>query len=185
MKTDTVSPISSHPQRLIRKSNKLAEVCYDIRGPVLKEAHRLEEEGHKVLKLNIGNPAPWGFEAPEEIIRDVIHNVPESQGYSDSKGLYSARKAVMQYTQQIGINAVDIDDIYIGNGVSELVVMAMQALVNDGDEVLIPAPDFPLWTAAVNLCGGPCTTSATKAPIGSRTWLISAAKSPRAPRPLW
>ncbi len=154
MKTDTVSPISSRPQRLIRKSDKLADVCYDIRGPVLKEAHRLEEEGHKVLKLNIGNPAPWGFEAPEEIIRDVIHNVPESQGYSDSKGIYSARKAVMQYTQQIGIRDVDIDDIYIGNGVSELVVMAMQALVNNGDEVLIPAPDFPLWSAAVNLCGG-------------------------------
>ena len=154
MKTDTVSPISKHPQRLFRKSDKLAEVCYDIRGPVLKEAHRLEEEGHKVLKLNIGNPAPWGFEAPEEIIRDVIHNIPESQGYSDSKGLYSARKAVMQYTQQIGIEGVDIDDIYIGNGVSELVVMAMQALLNNGDEVLIPAPDFPLWSAAVNLCGG-------------------------------
>lgn len=154
MKTDTVSPISSRPQRLIRKSDKLADVCYDIRGPVLREAQRLEEEGHKVLKLNIGNPAPWGFEAPEEIIRDVIHNVPESQGYSDSKGIYSARKAVMQYTQQIGIQGVDIDDIYIGNGVSELVVMAMQALVNDGDEVLIPAPDFPLWTAAANLCGG-------------------------------
>jgi len=154
MKTDTVSPISSRPQRLIRKSDKLADVCYDIRGPVLKEAHRLEEEGHKVLKLNIGNPAPWGFAAPDEIIRDVIHNVPESQGYSDSKGIYSARKAVMQYTQQIGIQNVDIDDIYIGNGVSELVVMAMQALVNDGDEVLIPAPDFPLWSAAVNLCGG-------------------------------
>jgi alanine-synthesizing transaminase len=158
METDTVSPIPPsplpRPGRLIRKSAKLAEVCYDIRGPVLKEAHRLEEEGHKVLKLNIGNPAPWGFEAPEEILRDVIHNIPASQGYSDSKGLYSARKAVMQYTQQIGIKDVDIEDIYIGNGVSELVVMAMQALINDGDEVLIPAPDFPLWSAAVNLCGG-------------------------------
>ncbi len=154
MKTDKVSPISPKPQRLIRKSDKLADVCYDIRGPVLKEAHRLEEEGHKVFKLNIGNPAPWGFEAPEEILRDVIHNVPASQGYSDSKGLYSARKAVMQYCQQIGIPGVDIDDIYIGNGVSELVVMAMQGLINDGDEVLIPAPDFPLWSAAANLCGG-------------------------------
>jgi alanine-synthesizing transaminase len=121
---------------------------------VLKEAHRLEEEGHKVLKLNIGNPAPWGFEAPEEILRDVIHNIPASQGYSDSKGIYPARKAVMQYSQQIGIKDVDIEDIYIGNGVSELVVMTMQALVNNGDEVLIPAPDFPLWSAAVNLCGG-------------------------------
>lgn len=154
MKTDKVSPISPKHQRLIRKSDKLADVCYDIRGPVLKEANRLEEEGHKVFKLNIGNPAPWGFEAPEEILRDVIHNIPASQGYSDSKGLYSARKAVMQYCQQIGIAGVDIDDIYIGNGVSELVVMAMQGLINDGDEVLIPAPDFPLWSAAANLCGG-------------------------------
>ncbi len=158
METEPVSPLN--PPRLrtagrkIRKSAKLAEVCYDIRGPVLREAHRLEEEGHKVLKLNIGNPAPWGFEAPEEILRDVIHNIPASQGYSDSKGIYSARKAVMQYTQQIGIAGVDIEDIYIGNGVSELVVMAMQALINNGDEVLIPAPDFPLWSAAVNLCGG-------------------------------
>ena len=154
MKTDKVSPILPKPQRLIRKSDKLADVCYDIRGPVLKEANRLEEEGHKVFKLNIGNPAPWGFEAPEEILRDVIHNIPASQGYSDSKGLYSARKAVMQYCQQIGIAGVDIDDIYIGNGVSELVVMAMQGLINDGDEVLVPAPDFPLWSAAANLCGG-------------------------------
>ncbi len=154
MKSEIVSPISPRPQRMIRKSAKLDDVCYDIRGPVLKEAHRLEEEGHKVFKLNIGNPAPWGFEAPEEILRDVIHNIPASQGYSDSKGIYSARKAVMQYCQQIGIRDVDIDDIYIGNGVSELVVMAMQGLINDGDEVLIPAPDFPLWSAAVNLCGG-------------------------------
>jgi alanine-synthesizing transaminase len=154
MKPNNISPISTQPRRLIKKSDKLEEVCYDIRGPVLKEAHRLEEEGHQVLKLNIGNPAPWGFEAPEEILRDVIHNIPASQGYSDSKGIYPARKAVMQYAQQIGIKGVDIEDVYIGNGVSELVVMAMQALVNDGDEVLIPAPDFPLWSAAVNLCGG-------------------------------
>ena len=154
MSTDTVSPITPRPQRLIRKSDKLADVCYDIRGPVLREANRLEEEGHKVYKLNIGNPAPWGFEAPEEILRDVIHNIPASQGYCDSKGLYSARKAVMQYCQQIGIRDVDIEDIYIGNGVSELVVMAMQGLLNNGDEVLVPAPDFPLWSAAVNLCGG-------------------------------
>ena len=138
----------------VRKSSKLNDVCYDIRGPVLKEANRLEEEGHKVLKLNIGNPAPWGLDAPEEILRDVIHNLPNSQGYCDSKGLYSARKAVMQYCQQIQINNVDIEDIYIGNGVSELVVMALQGLIDNGDEVLIPAPDFPLWTAAANLCGG-------------------------------
>lgn len=154
MTLDTVTPITPSPTRPIRKSTKLEEVCYDIRGPVLKEATRLEQEGHKVLKLNIGNPAPWGFDAPEEILRDVIRNIPASQGYSDSKGIYSARKAVMQYSQEIGIKDVDIEDIYIGNGVSELVVMAMQALINDGDEVLIPAPDFPLWSAAVNLCGG-------------------------------
>ncbi|MEM7000466.1 MAG: pyridoxal phosphate-dependent aminotransferase [Pseudomonadota bacterium] len=150
----SILPITGHKRRPITKSHKLDEVCYDIRGPVLREAQRLEEEGHKVIKLNIGNPAPWGFEAPEEILRDVIHNIPQSQGYSDSKGIYSARKAVMQYAQQIGIRDVDIDDVYIGNGVSELVVMAMQGLVNDGDEVLIPSPDFPLWTAAANLCGG-------------------------------
>lgn len=138
----------------IKKSRKLEDVCYDIRGPVLQEANRLEEEGHKVIKLNIGNPAPWGFEAPEEILRDVIHNIPNSQGYCDSKGIYPARKAVMQYAQQIGIANVDVEDIYIGNGVSELVVMAMQGLLDDSDEVLIPAPDFPLWTASANLCGG-------------------------------
>ena len=147
-------PLSPRVRPPIRKSRKLDDVCYDIRGPVLIEANRLEDEGHRVLKLNIGNPAPWGFEAPEEILRDVIHNIPASQGYSDSKGIYSARKAVMQYTQQIGIPNVDVNDIYIGNGVSELVVMAMQGLLDDGDEVLIPSPDFPLWSAAVNLCGG-------------------------------
>ena len=146
-----------NPQRTrgpILKSNKLDNVCYDIRGPVLKAADQLESDGHAVLKLNIGNPAPWGFNAPEEILRDVIRNVPQSQGYCDSKGLYSARKAVMQYYQQVGVTDVDVDDIYIGNGVSELVAMSVQALVNDGDEVLIPSPDFPLWSAAVNLCGG-------------------------------
>ena len=148
---------SPKPQRTpgpILKSTKLDNVCYDIRGPVLKAANQLEPDGHTVLKLNIGNPAPWGFNAPEEILRDVIRNVPQSQGYCDSKGLYSARKAVMQYCQQVEITNVDVDDIYIGNGVSELVAMSIQALVNDGDEVLIPSPDFPLWSAAVNLCGG-------------------------------
>ena len=148
---------SPKPQRTpgpIFKSTKLDNVCYDIRGPVLKAANQLETDGHTVLKLNIGNPAPWGFNAPEEILRDVIRNVPQSQGYCDSKGLYSARKAVMQYCQQVEITNVDVDDIYIGNGVSELVAMSIQALVNDGDEVLIPSPDFPLWSAAVNLCGG-------------------------------
>ncbi|MDF2182763.1 pyridoxal phosphate-dependent aminotransferase [Neptuniibacter sp. CAU 1671] len=139
---------------VIRKSNKLINVCYDIRGPVLQEAKRLEEEGHRILKLNIGNPAPWGFDAPEELVQDVIYNLPNSQGYCDSKGLFSARKAVMQESQKKGIRNVGIEDIYIGNGVSELIVMSMQGLLNDHDEMLIPAPDYPLWTAAVSLSGG-------------------------------
>ena len=138
----------------VSKSNKLANVCYDIRGPVLKHAKRLEEEGHRILKLNIGNPAPFGFEAPEEILQDVIRNLPTAQGYSDSKGLFSARKAIMQYYQQKQVEGIGIEDIYLGNGVSELIVMSMQALLNNGDEVLIPAPDYPLWTAAVSLAGG-------------------------------
>jgi len=149
-----ITPLQMPLDGQIRKSHKLDEVCYDIRGPVMKEATRLEEEGHRVLKLNIGNPAPWGFEAPEEILRDVIHNLPMSQGYCESKGLYSARKAVMQYCQQLNIAGVEVEDIYIGNGVSELVVMGLQGLLDNGDEVLVPAPDYPLWTAAVNLCGG-------------------------------
>lgn len=144
----------TRPAPMVRKSAKLADVCYDIRGPVQAEAHRLEEEGHRILKLHLGNPAPFGFEAPEEILRDVIHHLPSSQGYCDSKGLYSARKAVMQECQRQGVAGVDIDDVIIGNGVSELIVMAMQALLNDGDEVLLPAPDYPLWTAAVRLAGG-------------------------------
>lgn len=138
----------------IQKSNKLNNVCYDIRGPVLDHANRLEEEGLRILKLNIGNPAPFGFEAPDEIIHDVIHNLAKAQGYCHSKGIYSARKAVMQRCQLIGIPNVDIDDIFLGNGVSELIVMAMQALLDNGDEILVPAPDYPLWTAAVNLAGG-------------------------------
>jgi alanine-synthesizing transaminase len=138
----------------VKKSHKLDDVCYDIRGPVLREARRLEEEGHKILKLNIGNPSPFGFDAPDEIVQDMIHNVPESQGYSDSRGLYSGRKAVMQYCQKKNIANVEIDDIYLGNGVSEMIVMAMQALLNNGDEILIPAPDYPLWTASVSLSGG-------------------------------
>ena len=136
------------------KSNKLNNVCYDIRGPVLDHANRLEDEGHRILKLNIGNPAPFGFEAPDEILQDVIHNLPQAQGYSQSKGIFSARKAVMQRTQVQGVPDVEIDDIFLGNGVSELIVMAMQALLNPGDEILIPAPDYPLWTAAVTLAGG-------------------------------
>lgn len=138
----------------IGQSDKLRNVCYDIRGPVLEEAKRLEEEGHQILKLNIGNPAPFGFNAPDEILYDVIHNLANAQGYCDSKGLYSARKAIMQESQRLQIEGVEIDDIYLGNGVSELITMAMQALLNDGDEVLIPAPDYPLWTAAVSLAGG-------------------------------
>lgn len=138
----------------IRKSNKLHQVCYDIRGPVLQEAKRMEEEGHRILKLNIGNPAPFGFAAPDEILQDVMRNLHVAQGYSDSKGLYSARKAVMQECQRKGIADVGIEDIFLGNGVSELIVMAMQGLLNDGDEVLIPAPDYPLWTAAARLAGG-------------------------------
>ncbi|WP_106479051.1 pyridoxal phosphate-dependent aminotransferase [Phytohalomonas tamaricis] len=138
----------------IKKSHKLDQVCYDIRGPVLEHAKRLEDEGHRILKLNIGNPAPFGFEAPEEILQDVMRNLPTAQGYCDSKGLYSARKAIMQECQRKDIKGVGVEDIYIGNGVSELIVMAMQALLNDGDEMLIPAPDYPLWTAAANLAGG-------------------------------
>lgn len=138
----------------IDKSGKLDNVCYDIRGPVLKEAKRLEEEGNKVLKLNIGNPAPFGFEAPDEILVDVIRNLPSAQGYCDSKGLYSARKAIMQHYQARDMRDVTVEDIYIGNGVSELIVQAMQALLNSGDEMLVPAPDYPLWTAAVSLSSG-------------------------------
>jgi len=138
----------------INKSSKLKNVCYDIRGQIAAEARRLEDDGHKILKLNIGNPAPFGFEAPDDILKDVIRNLPTAQGYSDSKGIYSARVAVMQYFQQNNIKDVNVEDIYIGNGVSELIVMSMQALLNNGDEVLIPAPDYPLWTASVALSGG-------------------------------
>ncbi|MBB1272411.1 MULTISPECIES: pyridoxal phosphate-dependent aminotransferase [Psychromonas] len=138
----------------IVRSNKLDNVCYDIRGPVLKQAMKLEDEGQRILKLNIGNPAQFGFEAPEEVLMDVIKNLPNSQGYCDSKGLFSARKAVMQHYQAKGLLSLDTNDIYIGNGVSELIVMAMQSLLNNGDEILVPAPDYPLWTAAANLSGG-------------------------------
>jgi alanine-synthesizing transaminase len=138
----------------VSQSSKLANVCYEIRGQVMREAKRLEAEGHQVLKLNIGNPAPFGFAAPDEMLQDVILNLPNSHGYGDSKGLLSARRAVVHYYQTKGINGVDIEDVYLGNGVSELIVMALQALLENGDEVLIPAPDYPLWTAAVSLCGG-------------------------------
>jgi alanine-synthesizing transaminase len=138
----------------VTQSAKLANVCYDIRGPVLQEAKRMEAEGHHVLKLNIGNPAPFGFEAPEEILQDVILNLPSAHGYGDSKGLLSARRAVVQYYQGRDVTEVDIEDVYLGNGVSELIVMALQGLLDNGDEVLVPMPDYPLWTAAVSLCGG-------------------------------
>ena len=138
----------------IQKSAKLANVCYDIRGPVLDRARQMEEEGHKIIKLNIGNLAVFGFDAPEEIQQDMIRNLPNAAAYSDSKGIFAARKAVMHYTQQQGIQGVTLEDIYLGNGASELIVMATNALLNDGDELLLPAPDYPLWTAAVSLSGG-------------------------------
>lgn len=138
----------------ILKSTKLANVCYDIRGPVMERAKQMEEEGQRIIKLNIGNLAPFGFEAPEEIQQDVILNLPNSSGYSDSKGMFAARKAIMHYCQSKKIAGVSLEDIYIGNGASELIVMAMQGLLNTGDEVLIPTPDYPLWTAAVTLAGG-------------------------------
>ncbi len=138
----------------VNKSNKLSNVCYDIRGPVLQRARQMEEDGQRIIKLNIGNPMPFGFNAPEEIVQDVIRNMDQASGYTDSKGLFAARKAIMHYTQQKNIAGVTIDDIIVGNGVSELIVMAMQGLLNNGDEILVPMPDYPLWTAAVNLAGG-------------------------------
>ena len=140
--------------RPIQKSKKLADVCYDIRGPVLEKARQMEEDGHKIIKLNIGNLAVFGFDAPEEIVQDMIRNLANAAGYTDSKGLFAPRKAVMQYTQEKSVSGVTIDDVYLGNGASELIVMSMNALLNSGDEVLVPAPDYPLWTAAVSLSGG-------------------------------
>ena len=136
------------------KSSKLDNVLYDVRGPVVDEAARMEADGLSILKLNIGNPAPFGFNAPEEVILDMRQSLWECQGYSDSKGLFSARKAIMQYCQLKKIPGVTMDDIYTGNGVSELINLSMQALLNDGDEILIPAPDYPLWTATATLAGG-------------------------------
>lgn len=140
--------------RIFEKSIKLDHVCYDIRGPVMDEANRMIAEGVDILRLNIGNPAPFQFDAPDEIIHDMVFNLRNAQGYSDSRGIFSARKAIMQYCQLKNIPNVGIDDIYTGNGVSELIVLAMQGLLNDGDEMLVPMPDYPLWTAAVNLAGG-------------------------------
>jgi alanine-synthesizing transaminase len=136
------------------QSRKLENVCYDIRGPVLDEAKRLEEEGRKIIKLNIGNPAPFGFDAPDEILVDVIRNLPHAQGYSDSQGLLSARTAIVQHYQERGLDGPDVDDVWLGNGVSELITLSLQALLDNGDEVLVPAPDYPLWTAATSLSGG-------------------------------
>ena len=140
--------------RTFEKSTKLDNVCYDVRGPVVEEADRMIADGVHILKLNIGNPAPFGFTAPEEVIRDMMRNLPETEGYSDSKGLLPARKAIMQYCQLKKIPNVEISDIYTGNGVSELITMSMQGLLNNGDEILMPSPDYPLWTAAANLAGG-------------------------------
>ena len=149
------NPKSGHSMNTIKKSDKLQNVCYDIRGPLLQTANKMEAEGKRILKLNVGNPAPFGLEAPHEILRDVAMNLSEATGYSDSQGIFSARKAVLQYYQSKGLlSAVDVRDVYLGNGVSELIVMTMQALMNDGDELLIPMPDYPLWTAATNLSGG-------------------------------
>lgn len=147
--------MNGHSMNTIKKSDKLQNVCYDIRGPLLQTANRMEAEGKRILKLNVGNPAPFGLQAPHEILQDVAMNLSEATGYSDSQGIFSARKAVLQYYQSKGLlSAVDVRDVYLGNGVSELIVMTMQALMNDGDEVLIPMPDYPLWTAAANLSGG-------------------------------
>ncbi|MCK6416442.1 MAG: pyridoxal phosphate-dependent aminotransferase [Giesbergeria sp.] len=140
--------------KTILKSTKLNNVLYDVRGPIVDAARQMEDEGQKIIKLNIGNMAPFGFDPPEEVVQDMARNLPDSAGYSDSKGIFAARKAVMHYTQQQGIAGVTLDDIYLGNGASELIVMATQALLNDGDELLLPAPDYPLWTAATSLAGG-------------------------------
>jgi alanine-synthesizing transaminase len=151
-------PVSSrvcHRERVdLMQSRKLDDVCYDIRGPVLEEAKRLEEEGRRVIKLNIGNPAPFGFEAPDEILVDVIRNLASSQGYCDSQGVLSARTAVVQHYQEHGLDGMTVNDVWLGNGVSELITMSLQAMLDNGDEVLIPAPDYPLWTAATQLAGG-------------------------------
>jgi alanine-synthesizing transaminase len=138
----------------ISKSSKLADVCYDIRGPVLEKARQMEEEGQKIIKLNIGNLAVFGFDPPDEIVQDMIRNLPATAGYTDSKGLFAPRKAVVHYTQEKNIPGVTVDDVYLGNGASELIVMALNALLDTGDEILVPAPDYPLWTAAVSLSGG-------------------------------
>ncbi|MGO1181935.1 MAG: pyridoxal phosphate-dependent aminotransferase [Micrococcaceae bacterium] len=142
------------PGKHFTQSSKLLNVRYDVRGPILEEAQRLEAAGHRIMKLNIGNPAPFGFEAPEAILKDMYSNLPHAQGYSDSRGIYSARTAVSQYYESRGIRDITVDDVYIGNGVSEMISMVLTALLDDGDEILIPSPDYPLWTGATTLAGG-------------------------------
>ena len=142
-----------HP-RQIRQSAKLLNVRYDVRGPILEEAQRMEAAGHRIMKLNIGNPAPFGFEAPDAVLAAMHQHLPHAQGYSDSKGIYSARTAVSQYYESRGIRDIGVDDVFIGNGVSEMITMVLQALVDDGDEILVPSPDYPLWTGATTLAGG-------------------------------
>jgi alanine-synthesizing transaminase len=154
---------------MVEQASRLKNVRYDIRGPVLRRAQELEAAGHRILKLNLGNPAPWGLSTPEPIVADMVHNLADAEGYSDARGIYSARVAVAQYYQTIGVENVQPDDIFLGNGVSELIVMSLQALLNTGDEVLVPSPDYPLWTGAVTLCGGRpvhyrCTESEDWAP---------------------
>ena len=170
----------SRKQRTITQSTKLRDVLYEIRGPLHDHAARLEAQGHRILKLNIGNPAPFGFDAPDEIVRDIIHALPTAQGYSDSKGILSARRAVVaNYETVPNFPRFDVDDVYLGNGVSELITMTLQALLDDGDQVLVPAPNYPLWTAATSLAGGPpCITCATRWPVGSPTSRISRPRSP-------
>jgi alanine-synthesizing transaminase len=150
----TAPPVKGNQLKPIAKSSKLANVCYDIRGPVLDKARQMEDEGHKIIKLNIGNIAAFGLEPPDEIVQDMIRNLPHTAGYTDSKGLFAPRRAVVHYTQEKQIRGVTVDDVYLGNGASELIVMSMNALLNDGDEVLLPSPDYPLYTAAVALSGG-------------------------------
>ncbi|MGA5300417.1 pyridoxal phosphate-dependent aminotransferase [Nucisporomicrobium flavum] len=139
---------------MVAQASRLRNVRYDIRGPVLRRAQELESAGHRILKLNLGNPAPWGLATPEPIVADMVHNLADAEGYSDARGIYSARVAVAQYYQTLGVESVQPDDVLLGNGVSELIVMSLQALLNTGDEVLVPSPDYPLWTGAVTLCGG-------------------------------
>ena len=164
------------PMRSFKKSSKLDHVLYDVRGPVVDEAKRMEQEGTHVLKLNIGNPAPFGFRTPDEVVQDMSRQLTECEGYSDSKGLFSARKAIMQYAQLKHLPNLDMDTIYTGNGVSELIQLALNALLDDGDEILIPSPDYPLWTAS------PCTTCATSRPTGTPTWRTWSPRSRTAPR---